>query len=427
MKSMWAGVCFLALGFAGAVSAEILIKPNDANINYYGRFDFSNSASTVPFNWPGAIIEARFSGPSIGVELTDGGGYFNVEIDGVKQDSLAPTSTTHRTLKTNLSTDIHTIRITLRANGVNCAFGGFYLADGNSLVAPPTKPTRKIEYIGDSWTAGDVIGQTSTPIDQKYFNAPLTYARRTTEAFHAQDIIAARGGVGLVKSQGGAAVISTRYPKTLCDGTTNWNFASWIPDLVVLSLGINDSTIGGVTDTAFRAAYRALITTVRGNYPNVPLILMGISGTNLRNVNVVATFFPGITMFSSPITLANAKALYSHPNKAQHQQIADSLVPVVMQVMGWDTASVTGIRAHVAGRNARDDGVAILKTSMDVLVFPPEFSGLAKELIVYDYSGRELRRFSTEKQTFLLSEDAKLSLGTYFIRTKIAEKNKYRN
>ena len=31
----------------GLIYAEVLIKPDDANINYYGRFDFSNSSTMV--------------------------------------------------------------------------------------------------------------------------------------------------------------------------------------------------------------------------------------------------------------------------------------------------------------------------------------------------------------------------------------------
>ncbi len=423
MKPIWTLAGFLTLGIAAAIHAEVLIKPNDPNINYYGRFDFSNSATTVPFNWPGSVIEAGFPGPSIGVELNDGNGsYFNVEIDGALVDSLLPTTTTHRTIRTNLSAGNHTIRITLRSNGLNCSFSGFYLANGMSLVAPPAKPLHKIEFIGDSWTAGDVIGQTTGTPNLKYFNASLTYARRSTIAFHAQDILVARGGAGLIKSQGNAATMPTRYPKTLCDGTANWDFNSWTPDLAVIFLGINDYTIGGVTDTNFRATYRTFINTVRGHYPNVPLILVGLAGSTLTNVQAVATSFTGTTVFSSPITLANAKALYQHPNQAQHQQIADSLVAVIKRVMGWDTAATVGIQASQTGHEARTHGDTFIKTSLDKIVFPADLTGVNKEIIAFDYSGRSIRKWVTEKQTVFLTGDMNLPAGLYFLKTRAVGK-----
>ena len=425
MKSIWTLATILVLGLAATIPAEVLIKPNDPNINYYGRFDYSNSATTVPFNWPGSVIEASFPGPSIGVELNDGnGGYFNVELDGALVDTLNTTTTTHRTIRTNLSTGSHTIRLTLRSNGTNCSFGGFYLADGSVLSTPPVKPVRKIEFIGDSWTAGDVIGQTTGTANLKYFNASLTYARRASIAFHAQDILVARGGAGLIKSQGGAATLPARYPKTLCDGTANWDFTSWTPDLAVIFLGINDYTIGGVTDTNFRTTYRTFINTVRGHYPNVPIILIGLAGSTLTNVQAVATSFTGVTVFSSPITLANAKALYQHPNQAQHQQIADSLVSVVKRVMGWDTAATVGIHAPQEGHEARARGDAVLKTSFDKIVFPVNFVGSNKEIIAYDYSGKSIRKWVTEKQTVFLAGDMHLPAGLYFLKTRVLGKSR---
>jgi lysophospholipase L1-like esterase len=405
---------------AGIACAEVLIKPNDANINYYGRFDFSNSAATVPFNWPGAIIEACFPGPSIGVELNDGnGGYFNVEIDGVLVDSLSPTTTTHRTIKTNLSTANHTIRITLRTNATNCAFGGFYLADGKALATRPPQPTRKIEFIGDSWTAGNVMGQTSGADNLKYYNASLTYARLTSLAYHAQDKLVARGGCGLVTSNGGAANMPARYPKILCDGTSNWDFASWIPGLVVVFLGINDFN-NGVTDANFRTAYISFINTIRGHYPDVPIILIGLAGNVLTDVKTVAQSFANVRTFSSPVTLANARALWAHPDAAQNRQIADSLIPVVKLATGWDTAAPVGIRVpdpkqevrYAAGANP-----GLMKTSQDRIVFRSKLSGVDKEIIVYDCSGRPLRKLVTGKQTLFLSRDLGLPPGVYLIKT----------
>lgn len=81
------------------------MKPDNSSINYYGRLDRSDAATALRFNKPGSSIEAAFSGLVIGVELNDGGGsYFNVEIDGVVVDMLNPSTTTKRTIRTDLST-----------------------------------------------------------------------------------------------------------------------------------------------------------------------------------------------------------------------------------------------------------------------------------------------------------------------------------
>jgi alpha-L-fucosidase 2 len=400
---------------------EVLIKPDDPNINYYGRFDFSNASTTVKFNWPGSVIEATFPGPSIGAELTDGGGYFNVEIDGVLVDSLKPSNVTHRTIRTNLSTTVnHTIRLIGRTSGATYTFGGFYLADGKVLAAKPVQPIRKIEFIGDSWTAGDVIGETDgMPYDWKYFNASLTYARLTSQAFHAQDRLIARGGAGMVKSNDNAPAIASRYPQTLCDVQENWNFDSWTPDLVVIFFGINDF-YNGVTDAEFKTTYTSFINTVRGHYANVPVILIGLAGNVLNDVKSIAQTFTKVYTFSSPVTLANASAMSRHPNQAQHRIIADSLIPLVKQVTGWDTMppvkiSVPDPRSElVAGTN-----LLVTRTSMDKITLQSKFSGMKKEITVFDCIGRPLRKVVTDRQTISLTRDLSLPRGVYFIKTSV--------
>lgn len=417
IKLLATGLLFCSTGI---LHAEVLVKPSDTNINYYGRFDFSNSSNTVPFNWPGAIIEAVFPGPSIGVELNDGGGsYFNVEIDGVLVDSLKPSTVTHRTIRTNLSTTAnHTIRLTLRTNGLTCTFGGFYVADGKALAAKPAQPTRKIEFIGDSWTAGDVIGQTTGNSDLKYFNASMTYARLTSIAYHAQDKLVARGGCGMVKTNGGGATMPARYPKILCDGTANWNFTPWVPDVVVMFLGINDFN-NGVTVADFKTAYTGFINTVRGHYPNVPIILVGLTGNILTSAQSVAQSFTRVYTFSSPVTLANARALWMHPDQAQHRQIADALIPVVKQATGWDTAAPVGTSLPDLKQRARYSQGAnhgVMKTSQDKIVFQSRFTGAVKRIVVYDCTGRLLRKYTTREQAVSLEQDFGLPMGVYIIK-----------
>lgn len=402
-------------------AAEVLVKPNDPNINYYGRFDFSNSSTTVKFNWPGSVIEASFPGPSIGAELTDGGGYFNVEIDGVLVDSLKPSNVIHRTIRTNLSTTVnHTIRLIGRTSGATYTFGGFYLAAGKTLAAKPAQPPRKIEFIGDSWTAGDVIGETDgMPYDWKYFNASLTYARLTSLAFHAQDKLVARGGVGMVKSNDNAPAISALYPQTLCNVQGNWNFNSWTPDLVVIFFGINDF-YNGVTDADFKTTYTNFIKTVRGHYANVPVILIGLAGNVLNDVKAIAQSFTNVYAFSSPITLANASAMSRHPNQAQHHMIADSLIPLVKRVTGWDTTPPVKVtfpnpaQKLIAGTNT-----SIIRTSLDNITLQSNLWGMTKEITAFDCAGRALRKLVTAKQTVSITGDFGLPKGVHLIKTSV--------
>lgn len=403
------------------ISAEVLIKPNDSNINYYGRFDFSSSSTVAKFNWPGSIIEAGFTGPSIGVELNDGGiNYFNVEIDGVLVDSLKPSTVTHRTIRTNLSaTTNHTIRITLRTNGsVPCSFGGFYLADGKTLTPKPAQPSRKMEIIGDSWTAGEAVGWTQgSSWDLKFYNATLTYGRMTSRAFHAEDKIIARGGCGMAKSLSGDAVMPVRYTEIVCDGTAKWDFASWIPDVVVIFLGINDYN-SGATETDFKTAYKSFIDTVRSRYknPNLPIVLANCADRVPANIPALAQSFTKVYTFTIPFLYNQARTMYQHPDVSQERQMADALIPVVKQATGWDTMSPVAIRGPKPTSENHYFASGIIKTSLDKIVFQPELSGISKAIVVYDCSGRPVRKLVTRKQTVSLKRDFGLAEGMFIVK-----------
>jgi hypothetical protein len=222
------------------------------------------------------------------------------------------------------------------------------------------------------------------------------------------------------------ATLPSQYPKILCDGTANWDFTSWIPNVVCIFLGINDFN-NGATDANFRTAYTTFINTVRGHYPNVPIILIGttdnINGHSiLTNVQAVAQSFTNIYIFSSPVTLATAQALWQHPTPAQHQQIANALIPVVMQATGWDTAAPAGISVPDPKQKAQfavDGNTGVIKTTQDKIVFQSNLFGTVKEIVAYDCIGRPLRKLVTGKQTVFLSKDLDLPEGMYIIKTAV--------
>jgi hypothetical protein len=318
---------------------ETLIPAGDPRINYYGRFDFSDAAGPA-FNWPGSTIEAGFTGTRIGVELDsggDGGGWFNVEIDGRTETVLGPSQTSRRLIRRDLAPGPHLIRLVLRNEEIICRFKGFYVGRGDRLLARP-RPERKIEFIGDSWTAGFV---TEAPADfqgdsQRVSNAGLSYARLTSAAFRAQDQIIARQGCGMARSLDGDPVMAVQYRRTLVDGTKAWNFDSWMPDLVVIFLGINDFR-SGIIAASYREAYRGFLFSVRGFHPGVPIICIVLPGAMRSEVEAATRFVPGVYTLVIPVTQQTASAPGGHPSPAEQRKIADTLIPLVASVTNWKT------------------------------------------------------------------------------------------
>jgi len=396
--------------------AEILIPPNDSNVNYYGRFD-STSATAYNFNWPGSTIEACFPGPSIGVELGSGATscYFNVEIDGVLVDSLVPNTATHRTIRTNLSTSNHTIRIILRNEDYTCSFGGFYIVNGSKLVKL-AKPARKIEFIGDSWTAGYEDGSATTA-DNKYCNAALSYGRVTSRAFYAQDHITARRGCGMAISLSGDPTMPTRFPKTLMDGTALWNFTKWAPDVVTIFLGINDYN-SGVTDANFKTAYTGFINTVRSKYANVPVICIAVNdlGNIYTDVQQVAAGFTNVTVMRSPITFAAATALWNHPSVAQQHIIADSLIRRIKGVTGWDTIAPTGVVATPSSQIHGNDLLHVKSVGANIwqISLNDSKKNALSSIDIFSVSGKHVTSLILGKNGIAVWDASHVSAGLYF-------------
>ncbi|HXL72683.1 MAG TPA: hypothetical protein VN963_03575, partial [bacterium] len=79
---------FVSSYLVGTVArSSVLVLANDPNIQYSGRFDFSNPLAPR-FDWPAVSISAVFQGTSIGILLTDGNNNYNAFIDGHLQQVI---------------------------------------------------------------------------------------------------------------------------------------------------------------------------------------------------------------------------------------------------------------------------------------------------------------------------------------------------
>jgi hypothetical protein len=335
--------------FAPDSVADTLISPDNSAINYYGRFDNTNPKA-LRFNWSGTTIEFLVSGTAtVGLELTDGAGYFDIEVDG----KLTPTplfagsyTSKRYDCVSGLSTDDHVIRIIRRNEPywVIATFSGIYLTNGAKLK-PLAKPVRKMEFCGDSFTAGYFIEACDD--QQAKTNTNKSWARLTSKAFKAQDIILAESGIGLSKSLGGKSTFPKKYPGTLdtVGGATTplWKFSSWIPDIVTIFLGINDNS-SGVTDNEYTNALHSFVSTIRGNYPTTPILFMSYTGSK-DQATKAAVAAETTSLGHKNIHFLECKQAINgcswHPTAADAKGISDSVVVKIKQILGWDTVAVS--------------------------------------------------------------------------------------
>jgi lysophospholipase L1-like esterase len=215
------------------------------------------------------------------------------------------------------------------------------------LLPLPPKPARKIEYIGDSITAGVGIDVAQTPCDignwYDQHNAYMSYGPLTSRALDAQWQLTAVAGIGLTHSCCNMSIIMPDvFDKILLrDNKMAWDFRRYQPDVVTICLGQND----GIQDsTQFCDAYVQFIGKVRKQYPKTDIICLTSPMANDKLRAAQQRYLPAIV---KRVNNNGDKKVYKyffsrqfhhgcggHPDMDEQAQIADELTIYIKQVEG---------------------------------------------------------------------------------------------
>lgn len=266
------------------------IAPPDPRISYTGRIDFSDP-SRPRFGSSASEVRARFTGSTISVLIQDEfryghRNYYDAIVDGGAPRKISPAQDTQEyPVAAGLPPGEHTIVLVKRTEaGIGWGeFLGFRL-DGDLLEAPPPS-RRRIEFIGDSITAGSgdeaADGSSECQEDgygQPYENAYLSYGPVLARALGADDVVTAVSGIGVVRNYGHGSDQRTMpqvYDLTFTNlpDSPRWDPSRFVPDALVVALGTNDFSLGDsprprmdVDD--FVSAYGAFVAHLRAEYPD---------------------------------------------------------------------------------------------------------------------------------------------------------------
>ena len=331
------------------------VPANNPFIQYFGRWDMTDSLHPR-HSWPGIYLVAEFSGTSIGIRMTDSVNYYNVYIDGKFYKVLHGTKTgeTEYSLADSLPNIRHTLLFSKRNIMFDAVFSvsGLLIDEGAVLLSPPAKPTRKIEFIGDSFTAAESNEATVQQLawEERFpvTNIDKVFAPVVARYFDVQYQTTCRSGGGMVCDwQGNIDVtLPILFNRALMESSEpKWDFKQWIPDLVIICLGLNDQSglkekDGTVTEeksAIFRKGYHDFIKTVRTVYPGVTILAVAaypewiqenvkqIVDEERQNVhkNIYYTHFDDFP---------DGKVANGHPTVASHKKIADQIIKAIDQL-----------------------------------------------------------------------------------------------
>ncbi len=345
MRLGWLAVLAGCGGGASTLDAGVDAAQGElAEVHLVGRFDPDGR-----FGWPGSQIRARFEGSSIGLRLDDTGeNQFDVDIDGDVSVLSTTAGQTSRTLVAQGAGE-HTVIVTRRSESLfgTTAFGGF---SGATLVPSPG-PTRRIEMVGDSITCGyGVLGAIATcdfDIDtEAETHAWGALAARELGAVHTA---IAYSGKGVYRNYGGDPnePMPVMFERTFADDpTSQWDFSTPPPDVVVIGLGTNDFSTGD-PGQPFVDAYTAFVAQIRGHYPDAWIVLAespmlggADHATHAGYLADVAAAAGGeaakVTTVAIAVQLdADGYGCDYHPNEVTQQKMADALVTKLSGLLGW--------------------------------------------------------------------------------------------
>jgi Carbohydrate esterase 2 N-terminal/GDSL-like Lipase/Acylhydrolase family len=314
--------------------------------------------------FPGVTIRLAFEGPTLAIRVADTTGHssFAVVIDNGDPRALRCEQGVHEPLlASHLDEGRHTAEIVRQSEAWQgiVTFLGVRLAAGKSLLEPAPWPRRKLLFIGDSVTAGEMIDREPDCPGDLFgpSNARESYGMLLARALDAQSHLVAYGGRGVIRDwQGRSDVLNAPQFFDLAvpdepGPAPAWDHALYVPDAVFVSLGTNDFNlaIGPLPEReAFVSAYVGLLRAVRERYPSA---LVFITEGAIVNDESDPARKPKSTLREyldeTARRLGDARvrhveaehypgdACNAHPTRHQHRLMARDVEPVLREALGW--------------------------------------------------------------------------------------------
>ena len=344
----------------GSCSTEIRTNAKSSKTKLTGRIDYP-SDTTADFYWSGTSATIRFVGSEVSATLQDeqGDNYYNVIFDNEVIHVLRPDTTVREyELISGISDGKeHTLTLFKRTewNRGKTTFHGFKVAGSPARIEPVPHNERKIEFFGNSITAGYAIENYTggdSP-DSTYTNHYNTYAALTARHFNADWHCTCRSGIGIMVSWF-PLIMPEMYNRLIPeDPDSRWDFNSFQPDVVVINLFQNDSWIVNLPDTDYFKerfaskptdstivdAYAQFLKSIREVYPKAYIIAA------LGSMDATKKDSPWPGYITEAVARQEDEKIHTlfmpftagdgHPRESHNADMAEQLIKLIEHKVGW--------------------------------------------------------------------------------------------
>jgi hypothetical protein len=361
MKNTYYLLIALIAIFAACTKQQSLIVPfSNSEIKYSGRVDTA-SFDHAELYWSGSSIKINFEGESLSALMKDkkGDNYYNIIIDKDSVVLFRPdTIKEYHELVTNLSPGKHSIELFKRTewDRGTTNFYGFKIDGKAKLLSKADVAKRKIEFYGNSITAGYAVEDTSgndSP-DSTFTNNYLSYASITARYFDADYHCICKSGIGITISWFPFEMPDIYDRLNPADSTSQWDFSLYEPDVVVVNLFQNDSWLVNMPERdEFKKnfgekspseeylihAYQQFVAGIRNHYPKAEIICM------LGNMDATkeGSQWPGY--IKKAVAGLKDDKIYTHfvpfkettghPSIKEQEEMANSLIQFIDENINW--------------------------------------------------------------------------------------------
>lgn len=356
--------CFLASVALASASlsfgAEVPVNQFSENLLFSGRWEHGKEFSRT--SAPAAMVQFNAVAKELSFDL-EGEARFRLDEDGKE---VAVFTTGERGLsKVKLSGDGASHRYRLikisESNPGGIRLYKISTDKSGKFAAPPKHVNRRIEFIGDSFTVGfgneGENGQDESLVFEKT-NASKSFAFLLADGYKADFQVNAFSGRGLVRNYDNIVPdwpIQRLYEYTvpgeapgdlangLADESLRYDFNGFHPQVMVLFIGINDfqGNPPYADKGTFKKAYGKLLEKLRKAHPGVKFILVStkVWPNDDLTPTVKAVYDAEIAAGRKDLEFVTLQtdntALLGHPNLHSHQDMAQTLRPIVGRLGRW--------------------------------------------------------------------------------------------
>lgn len=336
--SAWANVTVVANATAEQVNGF-----GEEYINIYGRSYITDGKLNL--DQSANAVEVGISGGGLSVEISATAfGYLRVWVDGEEAaDRIKVTAGSAKyTVAEDLPQGFHKIRL-VKATEMQTACWDILFFEAENFVCMPEKSDLKIEFVGDSISAGYGVLATageSWSVDNSDCTRSYTYV--TADKLNADYSIVAWSGI-CTKAYHWASNINMAdlYKRVSFTNTAEYAF-DFSPDVVVINLGTNESSyLSGHPDYAqqFPSDYKDFLTYVRQKNPDAYIIcLYGMMGKNATISNGIETACKQMNdekvLYNPFNIIANTSAANGHPSAAAQENWGELLSQYIFSILG---------------------------------------------------------------------------------------------